>query len=347
METYCIDEAYPWEKYSSKAFDTYFGGCNICVLDIETTGLSPGTACFILGGLLSFGAGGEARLKQYFAEGIDEERLLLKEYIEEVSNYDVLLTYNGKNFDIPFLLARADKHELDIFDMPHNLDLYLILNGHSSLRKFLPNLKQKTVEDFMGLWPYRADKISGADSANLYLEYQYKRETYQDAEGYVGPMLLHNKDDVLQLGKLLPVLEKVDFHRAMFTLGFPVTSSGKKLSVKNIKFDGAHLKVSGVQKNAPLNFISYGAGAGDCFVKFEKKNSSFELCFPVLRKSGAVIIDLLKLPVETGDELSAFPNFENGYLVLKNKNEVMHMEVNCFVKNFLLKTLKTFPEDII
>jgi len=347
IDTHCIDETYVWEKYASKAFDMYFGGCSICVLDIETTGLSPSGSYFVLGGLLAIGEGGEARLKQYFAEDIQEETALLKKYIEEASEFDVILTYNGKYFDVPFLLSRAGKKELDIFDMPHNLDLYMVLNGYSTLRKFLPNLKQKTVEDFMGLWPYRSDKISGADSANLYREYLYRKETYQDTKDCIELMLLHNRDDVLQLGKLLPVLEKVDFHKAMYALGFPVISGNKKLSVKSIKLDKNYLKITGFQKSAPIDFISYGSESGDCYIRFEKKQSDFELLIPVFSKAGAAVIDLLTLPVDINDELSSFPNFESGYLIIKNKDDIMHLEVNCFIKNYLLKTLKTLPEDII
>ncbi|MCL2816734.1 MAG: ribonuclease H-like domain-containing protein, partial [Oscillospiraceae bacterium] len=136
-----IQETHIWDNYTSNAFDMYFQDCKICVLDIETTGLSPGRSHFILGGLLSLEEG-EARLSQFFAESLSEEKQLLAEYVSEAEKYDVLLTYNGKHFDIPFLLSRADQLELDIFAMPYNLDLYLVLNGHSSLRKLLPNLKQ-------------------------------------------------------------------------------------------------------------------------------------------------------------------------------------------------------------
>jgi hypothetical protein len=296
--------------------------------------------------LLSIEENGEARLRQYFAEDISEEKALLEKYVKDAAEHDVILTYNGKHFDVPFLLSRAGKLDLDISDMPYNLDLYLILNGYSSLRKFLPNLKQKTVEDFMGLWPYRTDRISGADSANLYIEYLYLKETHQDVTGNVELMLLHNRDDVLQLGKLLPVLEKTDFHRAMYTLGFPVAAGGRKLSVNNIKIDGNLLKVTGGQKNAPLDFISYGADGGDYIIKFDKKHSTFELCFPVLKKAGAAILDLQKLAVDTSGALAVFPNFESGYLVIKNKGDIMHLEVNCFIKEFLIKTVIAFPEDI-
>jgi len=308
----------------------YFNGSKICVLDIETTGITPDLSHFVLGSLLSFEGGDEARLKQYFAEDISEERTLLSEYIEEASKYDVLLTYNGKSFDIPFLLSRANKLELDIFEMPYNLDLYLVLDRYSPLRKFMPNLKQKTVEDFMGLWPYREDKISGREIPSLY---PHGKEL----------MLLHNRDDVLQLGKLLRVLEKADLHKALYAFGFPVISKNKKLYVRNVKFENGFLKVTGTQTTYPDDFISYGYGNSDSHIKFTKQSSAFEISVPVFKMAGAIIIDLVNLSQDITAELSAFPNYESGYLVLKNNTDINYLEVNSFIKAFLLKILDDMP----
>ena len=344
IETLYIDETHELDAYASKAFDMYFGDGSICVLDIETTGLAPGNSRFVLGSLLEVGEGGAANLKQYFAEDVSEERRLLAEYVQEASRHHVILTYNGKNFDVPFLMSRAEKLGLDGLSLPHNLDLYLVLNGHSALRKILPNLKQKTVEDFMGLWPHRADRISGADSARLYLEYMHFKEAGQDVKERVELMLLHNRDDVLQLGKLLPVLEKADLHKAMSALGFPVASGGRRLTVTGVKFDGNRLKALGVQRNHPVDYISYGSGSCDCAVRFEKRGSTFELSFPLLRKAGAMIMDLLELPPCAGDGLSSLPGYGSGYIVLKDGDGVKHLEANRLIRNFLLMTINELPE---
>ena len=339
ISTYYNEEKYSWTAYGSRAFDMYFGGYSICVLDIETTGLSPKNSHFVLGSLLFLG-GGEARLKQFFAEGLTEEKQLLEEYIREARAFDALLTYNGKRFDVPFLLSRADRLELDVTGLPYNLDMYLVLNDHSSLRKLLPNLRQKSVEDFMGLWQSRTDRISGGESAALYHRYLYLKEALEDTKECMDLMLLHNKDDVLQLGRLLPALEKADFHRAMHYLGFPVASGTKKLTVESIKIEGRFLTASGAQTANPVDFISYEAGE----VKFTKKNSGFEIKCPLLSKAGLKIIDLAKLRDGLSDEFKGFPNYESGYLAVKNNNEIKFAEANYFVKTFLLNILKDIPE---
>ena len=230
------------------------------MLDIETTGLTPARSKFVLGGLLTF-AEDCTTLKQFFAESAAEESRLLSLYLAEALQYDALITYNGARFDIPFLRERAERLGLPAPDFPYNLDLYLVLNRFSALRKVLPNLKQKTVEEFMGLWPLRKDDISGAESARLYQEYlrlsknsirlesnaNLESSTQLEigvnleesawlensarleniaAKAALEAMLLHNRDDVLQLARLLPVLEKTDFHSAMYAFGFPVLTAG-------------------------------------------------------------------------------------------------------------------------
>ena len=55
--TYYREGTFTFDNYSSRAFDTYFSGKRIAVLDIETTGLSPDSAHFVLGSLLALGDG--------------------------------------------------------------------------------------------------------------------------------------------------------------------------------------------------------------------------------------------------------------------------------------------------
>jgi uncharacterized protein YprB with RNaseH-like and TPR domain len=135
------------------------------VLDIETTGLNPSKNKFILGGLFNKN---EEKVHQLFAETRADEQEALAAYLDEIYKLDMVITYNGKHFDIPFIEKRAAAHKMNIEPLPYNLDLYLILNGHSPVKKFVPNLKQKTVENYMGLWVNRKDEIDGGESVELY-----------------------------------------------------------------------------------------------------------------------------------------------------------------------------------
>ena len=177
--------------YTSPLLDFYFEDLKMGSLDIETTGLDPVRTKFILGGLYDFAAG---EFLQFFAESTDEEAEVLQAYMDRMSQLDVVVTYNGKHFDIPFVETRYRRlfgREYDGY-MPFNFDLYLLLNGHSPLRQFVPNLRQKTVESYMGLWDGRTDEISGADSVEMYYEYVRTRDPELERQ-----ILLHNSDDVV------------------------------------------------------------------------------------------------------------------------------------------------------
>ena len=150
--------------YQSRTLDFYFKGMRIGVLDIETTGLNPAVNHFILGGLYSVP---EGTLHQFFAETRAEEEEALSGYLDILRDLDLVITYNGRHFDLPFVEKRWRRYSGASAALPYNLDLYLVLNGHSPIKRFVPNLKQKTVENYMGLWQSRDEEISGEESVEL------------------------------------------------------------------------------------------------------------------------------------------------------------------------------------
>ena len=163
-----VDERYEENFYTSGLFDLYFGGARPAVFDIETTGLSPASAKLILGGLLTPCAGG-VRIRQFLSDGGHEEPELLGMYMDALSEADVLFSYNGDSFDRPFLTERLKRrHRGKGFHRHMSVDMYRVVRSHSNLGAVLPNLKQKTLENYMGLWRFSSDRASGADSARLY-----------------------------------------------------------------------------------------------------------------------------------------------------------------------------------
>lgn len=353
-----IEKCYDSSIYTSKAFDLYFGGLSIGVLDIETTGLSPERAKLILGGLSIYDkAAHKMRFIQLFAENKDEEAALLKEYLTEISGLDILITYNGKHFDINFIQRRMELMGLSLDTLtgqaclPYNLDLYLVINGYSPLRKFLPNLKQKSVEDFMGLWSLRDDEISGAESVELYNRYLRcsagsDERLHQEAERCRDKILLHNADDVLQLGKLIKVIEKSDFHRAMHRMGFPCGD----LTVSSIEFGKNTMRIFGCQRKNPIDYISFAESDSGYSLAFDSHTREFEILLPLRRESGLAFIDLTKLfnneytsCSERGnadnapiwESLTRYPSYQSGFLVLQQEQQINYLETNHFIKLFL------------
>ncbi len=92
-------------------------GPRLLFFDLETTGLSGGAGTYAF--LVGFGFFDEDgfRTRQYFLRGYGEERALLDAVAEEVSaggdgQPPVLVTYNGRSFDVPLIETRYQINRL-------------------------------------------------------------------------------------------------------------------------------------------------------------------------------------------------------------------------------------------
>ena len=81
----------------------------IVILDIETTSLEGDAGVLVGAGLMSDAGRGE----YLEARRTREEKSLLSKLSKRLESYDVLVTWNGRSFDIPFLTTRLMKHGLD------------------------------------------------------------------------------------------------------------------------------------------------------------------------------------------------------------------------------------------
>ena len=111
--TYDISE----EAYHAKPFDFYFSDMSCGAFDIETTGLSPDRCYVILIGFMKI-SDGVCRLHQYFADSLSEEADIIRAFLRDAEDTDVLITYNGRSFDIPFLEKRMSRYP----DLSEKLD---------------------------------------------------------------------------------------------------------------------------------------------------------------------------------------------------------------------------------
>lgn len=323
--------------FASRQTDRYFGGLRMGVFDIETTGLSPTTSQMILAGIMAPQANGTCRLTQYFAEEKSNEPDILMALTEEFQHFDLLLTYNGRHFDLPYITTRAQlRHVDEDFNDCYNLDLYLILKGHSQLKSVLGNLKQKTVERYMGLCPKRADTIDGGESIRLYEEF-LRAERGERKEQLKQTVLLHNHDDLLQLYQLLPILRQTELHRAMRYLGFPVIGlhDWPQLNISRIRLDYAGLTVIGTYRGAPFSYLSYETLSQPCSCAFYP-DRTFRILIPTQRQGTAHYVNLRTLfRPEEEERFLRFPGYVNGFLVLANQGQTGFLETNLLVKNFL------------
>src|SRR5690348_815474 len=78
----------------------------VVYLDTETTGLAGGTGTcpFLIG--IGAAEGSGFRVRQLFLRDLTEEKAALDALAEALEPYELLVTYNGKTFDIPLLETR-------------------------------------------------------------------------------------------------------------------------------------------------------------------------------------------------------------------------------------------------
>lgn len=329
---YWTSENYQEAFYQSNIFRFYFDDLKIGIIDIETTGLNPVRSQLVLGGLLIPDFPGKKTI-QIFSESKAEESSLLQSYLLKLKNLDVLVSYNGEHFDLPFLKARMQYHHIpcEALSQFQSFDLYRILDRYSTLRKLLPNLKQKTVETFLGLWQDREDKISGAESVELYHCFLRTGDPV-----IRNTILLHNKDDLLQLSRLMKVLEKLNLHKIMFHIGFIVSHQDKKIRIQRIDSQRDSILVSGVHKNIPMGYRCYQASHE---ALFSSVNHDFILRIPWKTVKGYTYIDLEEFSYDFS-ELEKYPGFQSGYLVVMGDGEINYAEVNHLIKFILKEILK-------
>ncbi|MDR0570830.1 MAG: ribonuclease H-like domain-containing protein [Clostridiales Family XIII bacterium] len=328
-----VDEHYDEAFYTSEVFERYFGDARLAVFDIETSGLSPARSKIVIGGALTPDVGG-CRLRQFFSEGAHEERDLLALYADVLNGADVVFSYNGDAFDIPFVNARLRERRMEAaFAGCLSIDLYKVARNFTGLRGKLPNLKQKSVEDYLGLWKNRTDRISGADSVSLYYEY-----LAAPTPDLLRRLLLHNSDDVRQLTRLLRLLDEADMHAVAFHMGFPVSHGDALLIVEGARLKGNALEAWGrcLRSSRPLLEHSLYGEAFQAF--FREADGSFALKLPCVGANGLVAADLDGLGLEH-PRLEDGAAASDGFLTLKHRSWLNYEKANLLVGLALKKTL--------
>jgi uncharacterized protein YprB with RNaseH-like and TPR domain len=179
-------------------------------LDTETSGLSGGTGTVaFLVGIAGWERQGLA-VRQYLLRNYDEEPALLwavGEVLRRFPDGPVLVTYNGRCFDWPLLTTRrVMARVVDDWPSPRHLDLLPVVRA--LYRDTLPDCALGTVERAM-LGIEREEDIPGGMIPGRY--FSWLRGGTGD---YLGPVLRHNRQDLVSMPVLLAHLEQVLAGRA-------------------------------------------------------------------------------------------------------------------------------------
>jgi uncharacterized protein len=174
------------------------GPGRVVYVDLETTGLSggAGTVPFLVG-IGEWSAEG-FRTTQFLLPSYASERAMLQAVDEHLTDVALLVTFNGRTFDVPVMEMRGELHRMPqrVCDLPH-LDMLhparrlwrLADDGVRSCR--LTHLE----EAVLGFG--RVGDVPGAEIPGRYFEF------IRGGPGaLLDPVLLHNRLDLLSLAAL-------------------------------------------------------------------------------------------------------------------------------------------------
>ena len=311
-------------------WDTYFGGMNPCVLDIEATGLDRSRCKAILIGLLMRTDKG-VRITQFLAENHYEEAKVLYASLDLIrdSSVDYLVTFNGCAFDVPFINARLDANFMGRQLSMYHFDLYRFLRRCTDLRDRIGSMSQMSIENHYGILSDRGDTITGKESVALYDQYSISGNSTIEKI-----ILTHNREDVLHLNRLmyLTLADVPDIHGALAAYGFP--AAGGKLSVRpKLKKFPKLLRITGEQIGEAVSAAYFPDADDPLTVTFNASSSSFEILVPLGCHDEEFYFDLSFLKNKSAassalEKLLSDRDCVNGYLILNPRT-------TCLLSGFL------------
>lgn len=171
----------------------FFNEEDFAVLDIETMGMSN-QPIILLGIALPLQNQARITIHQFLLKDIDQELAALQAFFEKLSERKILLTFNGKSFDVPYIERR-----LTFYGLQRRINLIHFDLLHFSRRAWgrqLLNCSLTNIErEVLGV-----NRVIDIPSALVPEFYQTYRE--KNNPGPLIPILEHNKQDLLSLLEL-------------------------------------------------------------------------------------------------------------------------------------------------
>lgn len=188
----------PYADYSSPFF--YTDKKNILFFDAETTGLSggAGTRAFLIG--LGYFKGDDFKVQQYFMADYPAEADFLEQLFPAFQKADLIVSYNGKSFDVPLLRDRFAFYGLQ-WEVPAQLDLLTF--SRRLWRQQLASCDLGTIEKEI-LTIKRGLDIPGAQIPEIYFRFLDKGDFYP-----LRPVFSHHEQDIHSLALLSLQIEKI------------------------------------------------------------------------------------------------------------------------------------------
>jgi len=170
-----------------------FGRDSYLFLDLETMGFFSRPV--ILFGIATI-EDERVVVRQFLVRSMDEELPALDLTLQHLRENPVIVSYNGKTFDIPYLISRSAFYGGMMERPRHHIDLL-----HASRRnsgRQLQDCRLGTIEQHL-LGTSRSQDLPGSMVPEFYEAYLQSGNP-----GPLVPIVQHNLEDVTSLAKLLP-----------------------------------------------------------------------------------------------------------------------------------------------
>lgn len=137
--------------------------------------------------------------KELFSDDMDKQ--VVKSLIKDIQKFDILVTYYGTRFDIPFIRSRAVHHGLDYPSYGENIhiDLYYLIRNKFNLTR---NSLKVACQFLLG------------ETDKTIVEYKHWMKAMQGNKEALDYIIEHNRYDVLDLEKLydkiIPFRKRMD-----------------------------------------------------------------------------------------------------------------------------------------
>lgn len=314
-------------------YNKYFNNKEICFVDIETTGLSSNYNSIYLIGILFFNKSNMLwTLVQLFAQNLNEESLILEDFIRIIRKFDSIITYNGDTFDIPFINKRLEKFNLDYkLSKELSFDMYRVVKDNRYYLN-LENLKLKTLEKSIGI--HRDDIYSGKECIQFYKKYvDTNNEEYRDR------VLAHNYDDLFYMINLLEVLDLIE---------------EKKSLVINYDDNKITLKITGIEIKGDI-FIIKGLFNEDLNTKLVHYDNNYSILLDeqkrfeitmeyatglITPEKKAIFVDKNKLVLSNHIIDSTNYDVAPNVILLKVEKEFLIDNIKAVISDLLIQSLR-------
>ena len=197
----------------------FYGREQVLMFDLETTGLTPKSAfIYIIG--INLWMDGAWHILQLFNDDGRSEPEMIRCFMDLCRNRRILFHFNGDTFDIPFVRGRMEKIQRSLGEtIPDAMSPLMSMDLLKEIRPFkyalgLPNVKQKTVEQYLGI--HREDQYHGGQLIDVYLSFLSSgNRRNRDL------VLLHNRDDMEGMFHLARMHALTALSGGDFTIGAP------------------------------------------------------------------------------------------------------------------------------